>query len=248
MLQSILDAIPQRVFWKDRNISYLGCNQAFAIDAGLTDPAEILGKTDYELAWKETAEVYRADDKLVMENATPRLNFDQRQSRPDGSTLWLRTSKLPLRDREGNVIGVIGTSEDITERKRIRLALQDSEEQFRQLAENIHEVFFIFAAEPERTVYLSPAYDQIWGRPRQETYQRPSAWLESVHPDEREPTLELFRRCLSGSQLETEFRVIRPDGDVRWIHARCFPVFGPEGKFLRSVGIAEDITERRRVL
>ncbi len=248
MLQSILDAIPQRVFWKDRNISYLGCNQAFAMDAGLKDPAEIIGKSDYELAWSETAELYRADDKLVMERATPRLNFDETQSRPDGSLLWLRTSKLPLRDREGKVIGVIGTYEDITERKLVELALQESEEQFRQLAENIHEVFFIFAAEPERTVYLSPAYEQIWGRPRQEAYQRATAWLESVHPEEREPTIELFRRCLSGAQLETEFRVIRPDGDIRWIHARCFPVCDSEGKFLRTVGIAEDITEQRRVL
>jgi PAS domain S-box-containing protein len=143
---------------------------------------------------------------------------------------------------------VLAIARDITERKRAESTLQESEEQFRQLAENIHEVFFIFAAEPARTVYISPAYEQVWGRPRQETYQRPTAWLESVHPEDREPTAELFRRCLSGIQVETEFRVIRPDGDIRWIHARCFPVCDPEGKFLRSVGIAEDITEQRRVL
>jgi two-component system sensor histidine kinase/response regulator len=145
-------------------------------------------------------------------------------------------------------LAMLAIARDITERKRAEAALRDSEEQFRQLAENIHEVFFIFAAEPARTVYISPAYEQVWGRPRQETYQRPTAWLESVHPEDREPTAELFRRCLSGIQLETEFRVIRPDGDIRWIHARCFPVCDPEGKFLRSVGIAEDITEQRRVL
>jgi two-component system sensor histidine kinase/response regulator len=248
MLQSILDTIPQRVFWKDRNISYLGCNKALAIDAGLNDPAEIIGKTDYELSWGETAERYRADDRLVMEQATPRLNFDEILSRPDGRLQWIRTSKLPLRDREGNVIGVIGTYEDITERKRIESALRESEEQFRQLAENIHEVFFIFAAEPARTVYISPAYEQVWGSPRQELYERASAWIDSVHPEDRENAAEVFRRCLSGIQVETEFRVIRPDGDIRWIHARCFPVCDPQGKFLRSVGIAEDITEQRRVL
>jgi PAS domain S-box-containing protein len=155
---------------------------------------------------------------------------------------------LPLRDREGKVIGVIGTYEDITERKRVELALQESEEQFRQLAENIHEVFFIFAAEPVRTVYISPAYEQVWGSPRQELYARASAWIDSVHPEDRENAADVFRRCLTGIQVETEFRVIRPGGDIRWIHARCFPVCDPEGKFLRSVGIAEDITEQRRVL
>jgi len=128
MLKYILDTIPQRVFWKDRNISYLGCNKAFAIDAGLKDPAEIIGKNDHELAWRETAELYRADDKLVMEHETPRLNFEEPQNRPDGSVSWLRTNKLQLRDREGKVIGLIGTYEDITEQKRVEVELQRAKE------------------------------------------------------------------------------------------------------------------------
>jgi diguanylate cyclase (GGDEF)-like protein/PAS domain S-box-containing protein len=117
MLQTILNTIPQRVFWKDRNCTYVGCNRAFATDAGLNNPAEIVGKSDFELAWSGTADRYRADDKRVMEQGLTKLNFDETQSRTDGSLLWLRTSKLPLWDREGKVIGVIGTYEDITERK-----------------------------------------------------------------------------------------------------------------------------------
>jgi diguanylate cyclase (GGDEF)-like protein/PAS domain S-box-containing protein len=117
MLQTILNTIPQRVFWKDRNCTYVGCNRAFATDAGLNNPAEIIGKSDFELAWSGTADRYRADDKLVMEQGSTKLNFDEPQSRPDGSLRWLRTNKLPLWDREGKVIGVIGTYEDITERK-----------------------------------------------------------------------------------------------------------------------------------
>jgi diguanylate cyclase (GGDEF)-like protein/PAS domain S-box-containing protein len=117
MLQTILNTIPQRVFWKDRNCTYVGCNRAFATEAGLNNPAEIIGKSDFELAWSGTADRYRADDKLVMEQGSAKLNFDETQSRPDGSLLWLRTNKLPLWDREGKVIGVIGTHEDITERK-----------------------------------------------------------------------------------------------------------------------------------
>jgi diguanylate cyclase (GGDEF)-like protein/PAS domain S-box-containing protein len=117
MLQTILNTIPQRVFWKDRNCTYVGCNRAFATDAGVNNPAEIIGKSDFELAWSGTADRYRADDKLVMEQGSTKLNFDETQSRPDGSLLWLRTNKLSLWDREGKVIGVIGTYEDITERK-----------------------------------------------------------------------------------------------------------------------------------
>ena len=118
MLQSILDAIPQRVFWKDQSCTYLGCNRAFALDAGLKTPAEIIGKTDFELAWTGMAEVYRADDKAMMEQGSAKLNFEECQTRPDGSRLWLQTNKLPMRNREGKVTGVIGTYEDITARKQ----------------------------------------------------------------------------------------------------------------------------------
>ena len=117
MLETILDTIPQRVFWKDRNCIYLGCNRILATDAGLNDPAEIIGKSDFDLAWRETAEVYRSDDKLVMEQGSAKLGYEEIQDRPDGHRVWLRTSKLPLWDREGKVIGVLGTYEDITERK-----------------------------------------------------------------------------------------------------------------------------------
>ena len=117
MLQSILDAIPQRVFWKDRSSIYLGCNRAFATDAGLDAAAAIIGKSDFDLSWSKTAEHYRADDQLVMEQESAKLNFQEHLSRPDGSVRWLQTNKLPLRDRKGKVTGVLGTYEDITERK-----------------------------------------------------------------------------------------------------------------------------------
>jgi diguanylate cyclase (GGDEF)-like protein/PAS domain S-box-containing protein len=94
----------------------LGCNRILATDAGLNSPAEIIGKSDFDL-WSETAEVYRADDKLVMEQGSAKLGYEEVQDRPDGGRVWLRTSKLPLWDRQGKVTGVIGTYEDITERK-----------------------------------------------------------------------------------------------------------------------------------
>jgi diguanylate cyclase (GGDEF)-like protein/PAS domain S-box-containing protein len=117
MIQTILNTIPQRVFWKDRNCTYVGCNRAFATDAGLSNPEEIIGKSDFDLVWSETAEVYRTDDKLVMEQGSGKLGYEEIQDRPNGGRVWLRTSKLPLWDREGNVTGVIGTYEDITGRK-----------------------------------------------------------------------------------------------------------------------------------
>jgi PAS domain S-box-containing protein len=118
MLQTVMDNVPQSIFWKDRDLVYLGCNQNFADDAGKGSPEEIIGKTDYDMPWQPQAELYRADDCRVMESGEPVLNYEEPQTTPDGGQIWLRTSKVPLRDARGNVTAVLGAYEDITERKR----------------------------------------------------------------------------------------------------------------------------------
>ena len=125
MLQTVLDTIPQRVYWKDRNSIFVGCNKSLAHDSGYADPRQLIGKTDFETKWAENAELYRADDRGVMETGQPKINHEEPLKMADGTKGWMRTSKVPLFDKEGNVTGLLGTYEDITERKRL-------EEQFRQ--------------------------------------------------------------------------------------------------------------------
>ncbi|RMF83507.1 MAG: PAS domain S-box protein [Planctomycetota bacterium] len=120
MLRLVLDAIPVRVFWKDRDSRYLGCNPCFARDAGLERPDDIIGKTDDELPWRRYARQYRADDRSVIETCTPKLAYEEPLVTPAGATAWLRTSKIPLRDTAGRIIGVLGVYEDITEQKRVQ--------------------------------------------------------------------------------------------------------------------------------
>jgi two-component system, sensor histidine kinase and response regulator len=137
---------------------------------------------------------------------------------------------------------------DIVEREHAQEALRTNEEQFRQLVENIREVFYILTPDPPRHTYVSPAYDDIWGTSRQVLYDRPGAWMDAVHPDDRESMGELFARSLQGHPVELDFRIVRPDRAIRWIQARSFPVLDSSGKFVRLVGVAEDVTEQRRVL
>lgn len=118
MLQLVLDTIPVRVFWKDRNSVFLGCNRLFALDAGLSSPDVIIGKSDFELGWKDQAENYRADDTMVMETGKPKLVYEESQTKPDGQIRYLKTSKIPLYDRKGHVVGILGTYEDITDNKK----------------------------------------------------------------------------------------------------------------------------------
>jgi PAS domain S-box-containing protein len=119
MLQAVLDATPVRFFWKDLDLRYLGCNTNFAKDAGFDSPSQLLGKDDFAMGWKDQAKIYRADDRVVIESGQSKLNYEEPQTTPDGETIWLRTSKTPLRTASGEIFGVLGTYEDITESKRL---------------------------------------------------------------------------------------------------------------------------------
>lgn len=127
MLRLVLETAPVRIFWKDRQLRYLGCNAAFAHDAGKDSPDELVGMDDFAMGWREQAELYREDDSKVMDSGKSRLNFEEPQATPDGRTIWLRTSKIPLRNDRKEVIGILGMYEDITDRKA-------AESQIHQLA------------------------------------------------------------------------------------------------------------------
>ncbi|MCA1809981.1 MAG: PAS domain-containing protein [Lentisphaerae bacterium] len=131
MLRLVLDSIPTRVFWKNLAKEYLGCNRAFADDAGLAAPEDIVGCNDHDMPWVDQAELYRADDQQVIDTRKPKLNIIEPQSRTDKPAAWLRTNKIPLIDADGILIGVLGSYEDITEQRaaedRIRASLQEKE-------------------------------------------------------------------------------------------------------------------------
>jgi PAS domain S-box-containing protein len=133
MLQLVLDNIPVRVFWKDKNSNYLGCNKLFAHDAGLKSPEDLVGKSDYDMGWKEQAELYRSDDQKVIQLAKPKLHFEEPQTAPDGKIIWLETSKIPLTDLDNNIIGVLGTYADITDRKQSQEELEAYKQQLEDM-------------------------------------------------------------------------------------------------------------------
>jgi PAS domain S-box-containing protein len=119
MLLTVLDTIPVRIFWKDRNLVYLGCNHLFARDVGKSEPQEVLGQTDYELVSSEAADRYRADDARVIHSGESKLGHEELRNTADGHARWTRMSKVPLCNAQGEIIGVLGTYEDITQYKRI---------------------------------------------------------------------------------------------------------------------------------
>ncbi len=155
MIEGIVNSIPARIFWKDRDLVYLGCNLAFARDAGFAGPEEIIGKDDFQLAWREDAEAYRSDDRQVIESGRPKLLIEESQTTPEGKVIELLTSKSPLRDSEGGITGVLGTYVDVTERRHTENALK----LFRELVDHVSDTVEVI--DPETFSFID-GNTQAW--------------------------------------------------------------------------------------
>ncbi|WP_264307641.1 PAS domain S-box protein [Nodosilinea nodulosa] len=164
--------------------------------------------------------------------------------RDDGSIIWYYCQMLLETDVNGAMLGYVGTLTDISDRKQSEEALGESEEKFRQLAEVVDAVFWILHLNRTDRVYVSPAYERIWGRPCTDLYITPDAWIDRIHADDREQVLAAIPKQLEGT-FDEEYRIVRPDGTQRWIHDRAFPIRNAQGQVYRLAGIAEDITERK---
>lgn len=130
----------------------------------------------------------------------------------------------------------------IADRKRTEAEIRESETRFRQLAEHIRDVFWLIDSANGTLLYISPAYDAIWLRSRQRLYEDPPSWFEAIHPDDR-LRVEAARGNLATGQYAEIYRIIRPDGSLRWIRDRAFPVVNDQGTIYRIAGLAEDITD-----
>jgi PAS domain S-box-containing protein len=243
MLRMVLDAIPVRVFWKNRDSVYVGCNRRFAEDAGLDSPDEVVGKTDFDLPWRAEAELFRSRDRQVIESGQAMLDFEQRRSTSDGRLLWLLQNKLPLRDGQGNTIGVLTVYEDITERKNAEEALRESEARYRAVVE--YSPGGISVAVDNKLVYVNPAAVQLAGA-RDAADLLGRSVLEFVHEDFREEVqrrrAEIIETGVPTPLFETKLR--RPDGRIIDAESMGVPIlYGGKPAVLNSF---PDVTEHRR--
>ncbi|MFT3927676.1 MAG: PAS domain-containing protein [Myxococcales bacterium] len=173
----------------------------------------------------------------------------------DGSARYFNGRERVLaRHSDGSVRLILGTLSDVTPRKQVEQALceseerlnraQSSEERFRELAENISECLWIASPDKRQMHYVSPAYETIWGRSCRSLIQEPASWLNALHAEDRERVLREVANQVDG-RYDVEYRVVRPDGQVRWVHDRAFPVRDSQGRAIRIVGVVEDITNAK---
>ncbi len=243
MLQLVMDTIPIRLFWKDRNFRYLGCNKAFALDAGLESPDDILGKNDFELSWKESAPLYRSDDREIIEKRISKINYEEPQVRVDGTRLWLRTSKIPLEDKDGEIIGLFGSYEDITERKHAEEALWESERRYKMATTAANVGVWDWDIQSQ-SLFIDPILKALLGYDDHEIENTIESWKNHIYPEDIKPIQSRVENYLEGKSdsFEMTYRMIHHDGHVKCFQARGIYLKNAEGIPYRMLGTNTDIT------
>jgi diguanylate cyclase (GGDEF)-like protein/PAS domain S-box-containing protein len=226
-----------------RNPRWLRVNQKLCDILGYTRE-ELLQLTSVDVTPPEDRETAIEYNEQLLKGDITGYSREKRYVRKDGQIIWVNISLTAVRSADGAPTHIISIIQDITDRKRAEAALYESEEQFRQLAHNIPQVFWICDASQREMIYVSPAYERVTGRPIEPLMTNPRAWLEGVHEEDRE-RVKAARRQAGRGRYDEIFRVVRPDGAIRWVRDRAFPVFGTDGEVYRIAGIAEDITELR---
>jgi diguanylate cyclase (GGDEF)-like protein/PAS domain S-box-containing protein len=208
------------------------------------EPNEMIGRWVFDFIHPDDRPAALRAFQEVLARPDQTASAEFRFQHNDGSWRYLAAVGRNLLHDPG-IAGVIVNSRDVTEQKQAEQALRESEERFRQLTENIDEVFWISDPSITTMYYVSPAYERIWGRTCESLLKSPRSFLEAVHPDDRQELLASKAAKEVGQQYSIEYRIIRPDGSVRWISDRGFPVIDEHGTVYRCAGIAEDITKRR---
>ncbi|CAE6691797.1 sensor domain-containing protein [Paraburkholderia haematera] len=239
MLETVIDNIPQRIFWKDQASRYLGCNMAFARDAGLSYPEQVVGKSDSDMPWRAFAGLLNEHDKEVVTTGVPKMNFEV-DLVIDGVHRTTVTSKLPFTDGDGRVIGVLGSYTDITERKRADLALRL---QSRALDASVNAIL-ITAPSPAGNLieYVNPAFMRITGYDPAEVMGHDCRVLQ--RDDRDQEGVALIRQALAANrEVSAVVRNYRKDGALFWNQLFIAPVPNAEGVITHHIGVINDVTD-----
>ncbi|MEA5506663.1 PAS domain S-box protein [Halotia wernerae UHCC 0503] len=241
LLQLVIDNIPQSIFWKDLDSVYLGCNRKFAQVVGVDSPEHIVGLTDYDLPGKkQEADWYRECDRRVMGLGIPELEIIRTQQQS-----WLNTNNIPLRDAQGNIVGILGTYEDVTERKLTEEALRHSETKLQKLSANVPGMLYQFMLHPDGSIsfpYINSGSYELYELTPEQIQADPSLIISIIHPDERQDFEQAI--ATSAQTLEPwqwEGRIVLPTGQIKWLQAASRPELQADGAIIWD-GVVMDVT------
>ncbi|MFZ4400356.1 MAG: PAS domain S-box protein [Bacteroidales bacterium] len=245
IIEGIMNSIPVRVFWKDKNLVYLGCNAAFAKDAGFSDPTDIIGKNDFQLSWSSHADDYRKDDQQVINTKIPKLNIEEELTNSKGDKIFLLTSKIPLLNAEGEVEGVLGTFNDISEKKQAEDEMQIRESCLSAIIENqpglmwlkdlsgkfliVNNKFSISAGIDNPALLIGKTDFDFW----------PNELAEKYISDDN--------KVIDSKEHYIIEEPILDSGVIKWFETFKAPIIDVEGKVIGTTGYSRDISERKQI-
>ncbi|MBW2410978.1 MAG: PAS domain S-box protein, partial [Deltaproteobacteria bacterium] len=240
-LSAIIESLPFDFFMIDTDGYYVMQNSANRQRWG-----DIIGKRPEDINIdKKTRSLWLENNRRAFAGETVKGEI---QFHPDGEKRYYHNIVSPIRDGD-QILGILGANIDITGLKNAEQALRDSEERFRELTENLREVFWLFDWKNQKVEYVSPAYAEVWGRRPEDLYKNYNEWADSIYADDATYAEESFARIVETGGGETrEYRIVRPDGSVRWVSDRGFAITDKNGEVTRIAGVAEDITERRQAI
>lgn len=241
----LIDILPDAVCLIHPKGRLLAVNSQAVAMLGYANTGELLHKTIFDLTPVEQHERIKNDFNIALRAGIIR-NLEYTLVKKNGIHFQVELSATVSLGINSQPAGLLSVVRDITERKQAQEALQASDARFRQLADHIREVFWMSNADKSKIIYVSPAYEEIWGQSCPSLYTSPQNWFEAIHPEDRQRVLENTRTKQVAGEYDEIFRIIRPDGSIRWVQDRAFPIRDDSGNIYRIVGIADDITKRKQ--
>jgi PAS domain S-box-containing protein len=220
-------------------------NRSALAAAGLK-PKDVLGKPFEETYWWAYSPKIQQQLREAIARAArgESSRYDVQVHAAEGHLIDIDFSLQPVRDETGEVMFLVPSATVIAERKQTENALRESNEKFQVLVDNITDAFWIRSSDMREVQYVSPAFERIWGRSIESLYAKPQQWADFILPEDRERVLGVFATLAGEARsVEIEYRIARPDGEIRWVRVRGFQVRDTSGKLIRLSGIVTDITE-----
>jgi len=220
-----------------------------ALEAGGAKPEDVLGMPFEETIWWAYSKDVQQQLREAIERASQGVGsrYDVRVRAAEDHFIDIDFSLEPLRDEAGNVVFLVPSASVITQRKQMEDGLRESNAKFSLLANNITDAFWIRSPDLGEVDYISPAFERIWGRSVESLYAHPEQWVDFIVPDDRERVQNAFASLTKDvPAVDIEYRIARPDGEIRWVHVRGFQVRGPANELVGHTGIVTDITDRLR--
>ena len=247
-LDTLLDSIPDRIYFKNRKGEFIQVNPALARFFGIENPKDAIGKTDADFFTDEHVLKATTDEQDIIQTGNPKVGDIEKETFQDGRSGWSLTTKMPLRDDNGAIVGTFGISRDITEIMKAEEAVKTSEQRYRRLLDSVTDYVYTVELNDWQSVSTShgPGCQAVTGYSAEEFKADAWLWHSIIHPDDREMVVKTFTESTGKSEpLQLEHRIIRRDGAIRWVRNKHVPRYDSAGRIQSYDGLVSDITERK---